>query len=121
MRVCLQKVGEERFVVAPAGQALGVGPQEVARARPGGAVWQVPARRAEQPPGALPDHDLGQDRGRREGGTGSGGETSTPNRPFIADWGLGAPPCSGTCGLAIGGISPIYRRCIADSRSLFPP
>eukprot|EP00959_Pyramimonas_sp_CCMP1952_P351840 7371867-Pyramimonas_sp.AAC.1 len=46
--------------------------------------------------------------------------TSIPNRPVIADWGLIAPTRRGTCGLAIGGLSPISRRCIADSRSMFP-
>ena len=49
------------------------------------------------------------------------GATSTPNCKFIADQGLGAPPCMGTWGFAIGGLSPSCRRCIADSRQLCSP
>eukprot|EP00959_Pyramimonas_sp_CCMP1952_P091983 1925528-Pyramimonas_sp.AAC.1 len=43
-----------------------------------------------------------------------------PNPPLIADRGPIAPPRPGTCGSAIEVLSPIYRRCIADSRSIFP-
>ena len=49
------------------------------------------------------------------------GGTPTPNRPFIADRGLIAQPRPGACGFAIQGRSPTYRRCIAYSRSMFPP
>ena len=58
VRVCLQKMGEERFVEAPAGQARGVGVEEGVFAHRVAATRQVPAQRAEQPLGALSDHDL---------------------------------------------------------------
>eukprot|EP00959_Pyramimonas_sp_CCMP1952_P017727 376119-Pyramimonas_sp.AAC.1 len=60
-------------------------------------------------------------RGNDRGGIGIGGDASTPNRPLIADRSPIAPTCPGRCGFTARGLSPIYRRCIADFRSMHPP
>eukprot|EP00959_Pyramimonas_sp_CCMP1952_P332878 6970728-Pyramimonas_sp.AAC.1 len=48
------------------------------------------------------------------------GDASTPNRPQIADGGPIDLHRPGTHGFVTEDISTIYRRCIADSRSMLP-
>ncbi|CAK0897317.1 unnamed protein product, partial [Prorocentrum cordatum] len=56
-----------------------------------------------------------------DGGDRLRGDALTLNRPLLADRGPIPPPRPGACGFAIGSPFPIYRRCVADSRSMGPP